>query len=117
MRQLDVAYVDVRRALSVVDTRKTMPGLVASTPRKEQRRCGHNHRNDLSGADQEPRRRPAVAEAAAAAHARIRHRKEDDTEELREAPTARADAVLLDNMNDEQVRAAVAIVERRRWSR
>lgn len=117
------AYVDAAAGrCRVVDTRKTMPGLRALDRYAVRCGGGHNHRNDLGAGvlikENHVRAAGGVAEAVARARVHAPHTlriecEVTNLEELREALTAGADAVLLDNMNDEQVRAAVAIVERR----
>ena len=117
------AYVDAAAGrCRVVDTRKTMPGLRALDRYAVRCGGGHNHRNDLGAGvlikENHVRAAGGVAEAVARARVHAPHTLRIECEvttleELREALTAGADAVLLDNMNDEQVRAAVAIVERR----
>ncbi len=103
----------------IVDTRKTTPGL-----RVLQRwavRCGggHNHRNDLGSGvlikENHIRACGSVTAAVKAAAAHAPHPLRIECEvttlaELDEALAAGADAVLLDNMNDAQVREAVARV-------
>ncbi|MCA9651034.1 MAG: carboxylating nicotinate-nucleotide diphosphorylase [Myxococcales bacterium] len=106
----------------ICDTRKTTPGL-----RRLQRyavRCGggHNHRNDLGSGvlvkENHIRCAGGVEAAVRAARRRAPHPLRIECEvtdfaELDAAIEAGADAVLLDNMDDERVRAAVARVGRR----
>lgn len=103
----------------IVDTRKTTPGL-----RVLQRyavRCGggHNHRDNLGGGvlikENHIRAAGGVAAAIEAAHAHAPHALRVECEvctldELRQALDAKADIVMLDNMDDAQVQEAVAVV-------
>lgn len=117
------AYVDAAAGrCRIVDTRKTMPGLRAIDRYAVRCGGGHNHRNDLGAGvlikENHVRAAGGVAEAVARARVHAPHTlriecEVTDLEELREALTAGADAVLLDNMNDGQVREAVAIVDRK----
>lgn len=106
----------------ICDTRKTTPGL-----RRLQRyavRCGggHNHRNDLGSGvlikENHIRCAGGVEAAVRAARRRSPHPLRIECEvtdfaELDAALEAGADVVLLDNMDDEHVGAAVARVGRR----
>ncbi|MCA9682495.1 MAG: carboxylating nicotinate-nucleotide diphosphorylase [Myxococcales bacterium] len=113
-------YVDAAGpTLRVVDTRKTMPGLRALDRYAVRAGGGHNHRNDLGSGvlikENHIRCAGSVSAAVKAARAHAPHsvRVECEIEtldELREAVAAGADALLLDNMSDEQLREAVAIV-------
>jgi len=115
------AYVDAAAGrCRIVDTRKTMPGLRALDRYAVRCGGGHNHRNDLGAGvlikENHVRAAGGVAEAVARARVHAPHTlrvecEVTDLDELRQALAAGADAVLLDNMDDEQVRAAVAIVE------
>ena len=117
------AYVDAAAGrCRIVDTRKTMPGLRALDRYAVRCGGGHNHRNDLGAGvlikENHVRAAGGVAEAVARARVHAPHTlriecEVTDLDELREALGAGADAVLLDNMDDEQVRAAVAIVDRK----
>lgn len=102
----------------ITDTRKTMPGLRALDRYAVRCGGGHNHRNDLGAGVliKENHIRAAGGVTAAVSRARehaphtLRVECEVTTlDELREALAAGAGAVLLDNMDDETVRAAVAI--------
>ena len=84
-------------------------------------RCGggHNHRNDLGAGvlikENHVRAAGGIGEAVSRARVHAPHSlriecEVTDFEELRQALAAGADAVLLDNMDDAQVREAVAIV-------
>ena len=111
------AYVDAAGGrCRIADTRKTTPGLRAL--QRWAVRCGggHNHRNDLTGGvlikENHIRAAGGVARAIAGAKAHAPHSLRIECEvatldELAEALQAGADAVLLDNMNDEQVGEAV----------
>lgn len=103
----------------IVDTRKTTPGLRAL--QRWAVRCGggHNHRNDLGSGvlikENHVRACGSVAAAVKAAASDAPHPLRIECEvttldELAEALAAGADAVLLDNMTDAQVREAVAMV-------
>lgn len=118
------AYVDALGGAKtrICDTRKTTPGL-----RRLQRyavRCGggRNHRNDLGAGvlikENHIRCAGGVAAAVRAAAKRAPHPLRIECEvtdfaELDEALTAGADVVMLDNMDDERVRVAVARVDGR----
>ena len=117
---LTARYVEAAGAdLRVVDTRKTMPGLRAIDRYAVRCGGGHNHRNDLGTGllikENHIRCAGSVTAAvtAACAHAShgVRVQCEVETlEQLREAIAAGADALLLDNMTDDKLREAVAIV-------
>lgn len=106
----------------VVDTRKTTPGL-----RRFERyavRCGgaHNHREDLSSAvmikDNHIAACGGIAKAIERARAFAPHTTRiecevDRHEQLVEALDAGADIVMLDNFDDEAVRAAVEFTQGR----
>lgn len=105
--------------LRVVDTRKTMPGLRALDRYAVRCGGGYNHRNDLGTGllikENHIRCAGSVGAAVAAACARAPHtvRVQCEVEtlaQLREALAAGADALLLDNMSDNMLREAVAIV-------
>jgi nicotinate-nucleotide pyrophosphorylase (carboxylating) len=104
--------------LRVVDTRKTMPGLRALDRYAVRCGGGHNHRNDLGTGllikENHIRCAGSVTAAVAAACKHASHvarvQCEVETlEQLREAIAAGADALLLDNMSDDELREAVAI--------
>ncbi|MBV1857507.1 MAG: carboxylating nicotinate-nucleotide diphosphorylase [Nannocystaceae bacterium] len=101
----------------VVDTRKTTPGLRAL--QRYAVRCGggHNHRNDLSSGvlikENHIRAAGGIAAAIAGAKARAPHglRIECETltlDEAQEAINAGAEVIMLDNMDNELCREAVA---------
>ncbi len=114
------AYVDAAAGrCRICDTRKTTPGLRALDRYAVRCGGGHNHRNDLGAGvlikENHVRAAGGVGEAVSRARVHAPHSLRIECEvtnfdELREALAAGADAVLLDNMNDEQVREAVAIV-------
>jgi nicotinate-nucleotide pyrophosphorylase (carboxylating) len=117
---LTACYVEAAGpSLRVVDTRKTMPGLRALDRYAVRCGGGHNHRNDLGTGvlikENHIRCAGSVTAAvtAACAHAPHPARVQCEVETLaqvREAIVAGADALLLDNMSDEMLREAVAIV-------
>jgi len=103
----------------IADTRKTTPGLRALE--KYAVRCGGgvNHRFGLDDAvlvkDNHLALSGSIRAAVAAVRAHAGHMVKvevevDTLEQLREALDERIDAVLLDNMNPEQLAAAVAMV-------
>jgi nicotinate-nucleotide pyrophosphorylase (carboxylating) len=105
--------------LRVVDTRKTMPGLRAVDRYAVRCGGGHNHRNDLGSGvlikENHIRAAGSVTAAVTAARAHAPHtvRIECEVEtlaQLREGLAAGADSFLLDNMDDEALREAVALV-------
>lgn len=114
------AYVDAAAGrCRICDTRKTMPGLRALDRYAVRCGGGHNHRNDLGAGvlikENHIRAAGGVAEAVAGARVHAPHTLRVECEvtnfvELRQALEAGAGAVLLDNMDDEAVREAVAIV-------
>lgn len=115
------AHVDAAGPnLRVVDTRKTMPGLRAIDRYAVRCGGGHNHRNDLGAGvlikENHIRAAGSVGAAVRAAKQHAPHTLRIECEvtnhaELREAMAAGADAVLLDNMSDDELREAVAIAD------
>lgn len=113
------AYVDAAgERCRITDTRKTMPGLRALDRYAVRCGGGHNHRNDLGAAVLIKENHVRAAGGITAAIERARkcapHTMRVECEvtshdELREALAAGADIVMLDNMDDEAVREAVAI--------
>jgi nicotinate-nucleotide pyrophosphorylase (carboxylating) len=100
----------------VTDTRKTTPGLRLLERYAVRRGGGHNHRNDLGSAvlikDNHIVAAGGIAAAIEAARARAPHTSRiecevDSLEQLEEALLARADVVLLDNMDTPTVEEAV----------
>lgn len=108
--------------LRVLDTRKTQPGLRSLDRHAVRCGGGHNHRNDLGAGilikENHVRAAGSVTSAVRAAKRAAPHLLRVECEvtsldELREALAAGADVVLLDNMDDEMVRDALAIVDGR----
>ena len=104
--------------LRVWDTRKTTPGLRALEKAAVRAGGGANHRGNLSEwvmLKDNHLELVGVVEAVALARrrfpARTVHVECDTQEKVREALEADADALLLDNMDPEQAREAVALVE------
>jgi nicotinate-nucleotide pyrophosphorylase (carboxylating) len=102
----------------ISDTRKTTPGMRALEKLAVLHGGGRNHRADLAGGVLIKENHIAAAGSLVAAIARCREgaphtlRVEvevQDEEDLRRAVDAGADAVLLDNMDAEQIRSCVAI--------
>jgi nicotinate-nucleotide pyrophosphorylase (carboxylating) len=100
----------------VTDTRKTMPGLRALDRYAVRTGGGHNHRNDLGAGvlikENHIRAAGGIAAAVAAAKTQAPHTMRIECEvttigEVDEALTAGAEAILLDNMDDAAVRAAL----------
>ncbi|MBW2277224.1 MAG: carboxylating nicotinate-nucleotide diphosphorylase [Deltaproteobacteria bacterium] len=102
----------------VLDTRKTTPGLRFLEKRAVLHGGGANHRPDLGGGVLIKENHVAAAGSLSVAVSRCRldashslsvQVEVRDAEELRQAITAGADAVLLDNMSPEQVRECVEL--------
>lgn len=100
----------------ITDTRKTTPGLRLLERYSVRRGGGHNHRNDLGSAvlikDNHIVAAGGVKAAIEAARARAPHTSRlecevDSLEQLEEALLAKADIVLLDNMDTPTVEEAV----------
>jgi nicotinate-nucleotide pyrophosphorylase (carboxylating) len=114
------AYVDAARGRTrITDTRKTTPGL--RSLERHAVRCGggHNHRNDLGGGilikENHIRAAGGVKAAVSAAKRDAPHPlriecEVTDIDELAQAIEAGAEIVLLDNMDDDEVRRALEIV-------
>ena len=112
-------YVDALPADSttrITDTRKTTPNLRLFERYSVRRGGGHNHRNDLGSAvlikDNHIAAAGGVRAAIEAARARAPHTSRiecevDSLDQLDEALSARADIVLLDNMDTPTVEEAV----------
>lgn len=100
----------------ITDTRKTTPGLRLLERYAVRRGGGHNHRNDLGSAvlikDNHIIAAGGVKAAIEAARARAPHTSRiecevDSLDQLEEALVAKADIVLLDNMDTPTVEEAV----------
>jgi nicotinate-nucleotide pyrophosphorylase (carboxylating) len=101
----------------VTDTRKTMPGLRVLDRYAVRMGGGHNHRNDLGAGvlikENHIRAAGGIAAAVGGAKRQAPHSLRVECEvtslaEVDEALAAGADAILLDNMDDAAVTAAVA---------
>jgi len=107
---------------SIVDTRKTIPGMRALQKQAVRDGGGHNHRFGLDDAilikDNHVAIAGGVGNAIAAARAYAGHLVKievevDSLEQLDAALAARADIILLDNFSIDYLRAAVARTARR----
>jgi len=115
------AYVDAAgERCRITDTRKTMPGLRALDRYAVRCGGGHNHRNDLGAAvlikENHVRAAGGITPAIERARKHAPHTMKIECEvtnhdELREALAAGADIIMLDNMDDDAVREAVAITK------
>jgi nicotinate-nucleotide pyrophosphorylase (carboxylating) len=103
----------------ILDTRKTTPGLRSLEKMAVQMGGGHNHRFGLNDGvlikDNHIKAAGTIAQAVAAARRAAPHLLKIEVEcetldEVREALQARADVVLLDNMDTEIMRSAVALI-------
>lgn len=113
-------YVSARpdgSSTRIADTRKTTPGLRAFERYAVRIGGAWNHRDDLGSAvmikDNHIVAAGGIAAAVAGARARAPHTCRIEVEvttmaELEEALVAQADVIMLDNMDDQEVRAAVA---------
>lgn len=125
---LTARYVETVRGTRarIVDTRKTTPGLRALEKYAVRAGGGHNHRRDLSDMmlvkDNHlvalRSRGVTLAEAIAQARQALPHSikieiEVDRLDQIPEALAARADVILLDNMDPEQLRAAVELIDGR----
>jgi len=112
-------FVEAARPLTVLDTRKTTPGLRAFEKYAVRMGGGSNHRFGLYDAvlikDNHIRHAGGVARAVA----RVRERagtgvpievETTSLSEVEEAISAGADTLLLDNMSVEQIKSAVAAI-------
>lgn len=111
-----VAAVPEGCVTRITDTRKTTPGLRLLERYAVRRGGGHNHRNDLGSAvlikDNHIVAAGGVRQAIEAARSRAPHTSRiecevDSLEQLEEALAAKADIVLLDNMDTPTVEEAV----------
>jgi nicotinate-nucleotide pyrophosphorylase (carboxylating) len=114
------AISDAGGDLRVWDTRKTTPGLRALEKAAVRAGGGSNHRGNLSDwVLLKDNHLELFGITAAVVHARERwpgrtvHVECGDLDQVREATKAGADALLLDNMSPEEVRAVVAEVRER----
>jgi nicotinate-nucleotide pyrophosphorylase (carboxylating) len=117
------AYVDAAGGrCRITDTRKTMPGLRALDRYAVRCGGGHNHRNDLGAGvlikENHVRAAGGITAAIERARRHAPHTMKIECEvtnldELREALAAGADIIMLDNMDDEAVREAVKITDKR----
>lgn len=113
------AYVEAAGGrCRITDTRKTMPGLRALDRYAVRCGGGHNHRNDLGAGvlikENHVRAAGGISPAIERARRLAPHTMKIECEvtslgEMREALAAGADIIMLDNMDDEAVRAAVAL--------
>lgn len=122
-------FVDAARGTSVriLDTRKTTPGLRHLERYAVRAGGGHNHRFNLSDgvlikdnhiAAARQRGAPNLAAIIAAARMSAPHTSRIEIEvttldEVEEAVEGHADVILLDNMTLDEVRRAVAVIDRR----
>jgi nicotinate-nucleotide pyrophosphorylase (carboxylating) len=116
---LTARFVAAAQPLRVWDTRKTTPGLRALEKAAVRAGGGHNHRGNLSDwvllKDNHLARwgiEEAVAGARARWPARTVHVECQTAADVDAALAAGADAVLLDNMKPDEVRACVEQVDR-----
>ena len=105
----------------VLDTRKTTPGLRALEKTAVRMGGGHNHRTGLHDGvlikDNHIKAAGGIAQAIAAARRLAPHLLKIEVEcetlaEVEQALEAGADVVLLDNMDNEMMRNAVALIRR-----
>jgi len=106
----------------ITDTRKTTPGLRAFERYAVRCGGGHNHREDLGAAvlikDNHIAAAGGCTQAIERARAHAPHTcriecEVDTRAQLEEALAAGADIVMLDNFDDDEVRDALALVDRR----
>jgi nicotinate-nucleotide pyrophosphorylase (carboxylating) len=109
-------FVDAAAPLRVWDTRKTTPGLRALEKAAVRAGGGRNHRGNLSDWVMFKDNHltalgigPAVAAARDAWPGRTVHVECDRLEQVAQALEAGADAILLDNMSPDEIRACVAL--------
>ena len=105
--------------LCVVDTRKTLPGWRLLD--KYAVRCGggHNHRFNLAGGVMLKENHIAAADSIADAVERVRDQaphtlrvevEVEELDEVRQAVDAGADIIMLDNMDNDELRRAVEVI-------
>ncbi|MGB5813319.1 MAG: carboxylating nicotinate-nucleotide diphosphorylase, partial [Polyangiales bacterium] len=120
-REFVDALPDPRRT-RITDTRKTTPGLRALERYAVRCGGGHNHREDLGAAvlikDNHIAAAGGCTQAIERARAYAPHTcriecEVDTWAQLEEAIAARADIIMLDNFDDEQVRDAVTLISGR----
>lgn len=106
----------------ILDTRKTTPGLRVLEKQAVRVGGGHNHRFSLADGilikDNHIQAAGGITNAVNAARARapftLKIEVETETiEQVQEALTVRADIIMLDNMNTEQMKQAVALIDHR----
>jgi nicotinate-nucleotide pyrophosphorylase (carboxylating) len=112
------AFVDAAAPLRVWDTRKTTPGLRSLEKAAVRAGGGRNHRGNLSDwvmFKDNHLTALGIVEAVRAARdawpGRTVHVECERLDQVREALEAGADAILLDNMTPDEVRAAVAVAD------
>jgi nicotinate-nucleotide pyrophosphorylase (carboxylating) len=112
------AFVDAAAPLRVWDTRKTTPGLRSLEKAAVRAGGGRNHRGNLSDWVMFKDNHltalgivDAVGSARDAWPGRTVHVECERIDQVREALDAGADAILLDNMSPDEVRAAVAVAD------
>jgi nicotinate-nucleotide pyrophosphorylase (carboxylating) len=112
------AFVDAAAPLRVWDTRKTTPGLRSLEKAAVRAGGGRNHRGNLSDWVMFKDNHltalgivEAVRSARDAWPGRTVHVECERLEQVHEALDAGADAILLDNMSPDEVRAAVVVAE------
>lgn len=112
------AFVDAAAPLRVWDTRKTTPGLRSLEKAAVRAGGGRNHRGNLSDWVMFKDNHltalgigPAVASARDRWPGRTVHVECERIDQVVEALDAGADAILLDNMSPDEVRAAVVVAE------
>lgn len=112
------AFVDAAAPLRVWDTRKTTPGLRSLEKAAVRAGGGRNHRGNLSEwvmFKDNHLTALGIVEAVRAARdawpGRTVHVECERLDQVREALEAGADAILLDNMTPDEVRAAVAVAD------
>jgi nicotinate-nucleotide pyrophosphorylase (carboxylating) len=112
------AFVDAAAPLRVWDTRKTTPGLRSLEKAAVRAGGGRNHRGNLSDWVMFKDNHLTALGIVDAVHAardawpgRTVHVECERLDQVREALGAGADALLLDNMSPDEVRAAVAVAD------
>jgi nicotinate-nucleotide pyrophosphorylase (carboxylating) len=116
---LTARYVDLAAGrVRVWDTRKTIPGLRTLEKAAVRAGGGHNHRGNLSEwvmLKDNHLTGTTITEAVARAHERYPgrtvHVECERLDQVHEALEARAEAILLDNMTPDDVRACVAALD------